>query len=158
MFEDQISSTLGTRILYLRNKSRLLYGTRLHPRNKSRQHREQERTNFVYLRNKCLIYLGNNKLRLRKTLINTVNKKLRPGNKSRLLMEQKHSVGRTHLIYSSKKNIAPEEQISYTLEQEYVVRGTKNIASGEQISSTQGTKKLCSRIKSRVPWEQEYCV
>jgi hypothetical protein len=40
-------------------------------------------------------------------------------------MEQKHSMRGTHLIYSSKKNIAPEEQNSYTLEQEYVIQGTK---------------------------------
>jgi hypothetical protein len=68
---------------------------------------------------------------------------LLPRNKFRLLGEQ--------------KNTMFEEQILYTWEQQYCVRGihpiysgNNNIASEEHISSTWGTQILCSRNKYRI--------
>jgi hypothetical protein len=60
-------------------------------------------------------------------------------NKSRIRREQEYCVRGTNLVDTRNKKFVFEEQSSHTLRTRI------------KISSTQGTKKLCSRNKTRLP-------
>jgi hypothetical protein len=142
VFGEQISSTIwtknclrGTNIVNIgnkniatRNTSFLTPGTRI-----------------LLLRNtSCLLkeqdyYIEEQIMCTKKTRI------LQLRNKSRLLREQYYCVRGTNLVDTRNKKIVFEEQISSTM-------GTRI-----KMSSTQG-KKVCSRNKSDLPWELQYCV
>jgi hypothetical protein len=249
MLEEQISSTLGTQILCLGNKSRILYGTRIafKKQNLINTGNKNIARNTSFLTPGTRILLLRNTSRLLKEQDYYIEEQiactkktriLRPRNKSRLLRkqnycvrgtkshrhnEQKKCVRGTNLIYPGNTNIVSGKQISSTIWNKNCVRGTnlvntenKNIATrntsfltpgtrilllinishllkeqdyyieeqivctkktrilrlrnksrllrktrllrpGNKISSTQGKKK-CSRNKSHLPWEHEYCV
>jgi hypothetical protein len=73
---------------------------------------------------------------------------LRLRNKSHLLGEQEYCVPGTNFVYSGNKNIASEEPISCSREQEILHSRNKSCILKEQeyyVRSTRETKILCLR-------------
>jgi hypothetical protein len=96
VFEEQISSTLGTRILCLRNKSLLLYGTRI----------------------ACEEQISSTQRTRIKVSLTQGTKKLCSRNKSRLPYEQEYYVWGTNLIYYMEQELGPRNKSHQHREQE----------------------------------------
>jgi hypothetical protein len=139
MFKEQISSTLGTRILCMRNKSHLLYGTRI----VSEEQISSTQGTKNCVRGTNLFYPGNKIIVSKEQILATIWNKncvrgtnlVNTGNKNK------------DLVNTRNKKIVFKEQISSTLEtrilclrnKSHLLYGTR-LALEEQISSTQGTR------------------